>query len=121
VNLAHAPVVRFRYVGIVPESADTDPAHALDLAEVWGMCLPDSCSEGYGRGTTYFADIFASQAPLTDEQMLAERVMLAMATKEFWEQAARENGIADMAAVEEAREQAVKDLNQEFLTADYQI
>jgi hypothetical protein len=47
--------------------------------------------------------------------------MLAMATKEFWEQAARENGIADMAAVEEAREQAVKDLNQEFLTADYQI
>ena len=121
VNLAHAPVVRFRYVGIVPESADTDPAHALDLAEVWGMCLPDSCSEGYGRGTTYFADLFADQAPLTDEQMLAENAMLAMTTEEFWEQAAKDNGITDMAAVAEAREQAVKDVNEEFLTANFQI
>jgi hypothetical protein len=121
VNLAHAPVVRFRYVGITPESADTDPAHALDLAEVWGMCLPDSCSEGYGRGTTYFADIFASQAPLTDEQMLAENAMLAMTTEEFWEQAAQQNGITDMATIAAARKRAVRDLDGEFLAADFQI
>jgi hypothetical protein len=62
------------------------------------LCLLDSCSEDLGRGTTYFADIFASQAPLTDEQMLAENAMLAMTTEEFWEQAARDNGITDMAA-----------------------
>ena len=37
-----------------------------------------------------------------------------MATKEFWEQAARENGITDMATLEKVREQAVKDLNEEF-------
>jgi hypothetical protein len=52
------------------------------------MCLPtNDCAEGYGRGTTYFADIFASQASLTDERMLAESTMLARATEEFWEQA----------------------------------
>jgi hypothetical protein len=72
-------------------------------------------------GTTYFADLFASQAPLTDEQMLAENAMLAMATKEFWEQAARENGITDMETVEKARELAVKDLNEELSTANFQI
>jgi hypothetical protein len=36
------------------------------------MCVPNSCSEGLGRGTTYFADIFADQAPLMVEQMLRE-------------------------------------------------
>jgi hypothetical protein len=86
------------------------------------MCLPpNGCTEGYGRGTTYFADLFASQASLTDEQMLAENAMLAMATKEFWEQAARENGISDMTTVEEVRKRAVNDLNKEFLSAEFQI
>jgi hypothetical protein len=61
------------------------------------------------------------QAPLTGEQMLAEQAMLAMTTEEFWEQAARDNGIADMTTVAEARGQAVKDVNEEFLTADFQI
>src|ERR1039457_426306 len=42
---------------------------------------------------------------------LAERAMLAMTTEEFWEQAARENGITDMEIVAEARKQALKDLN----------
>jgi hypothetical protein len=117
-------VVRFRYVGINPihVNADMDPKHALDEAEVWGMCLPpNDCTGGYGRGTTYFADLFASRAPLTDEQMLAENTMLAMTTEEFWEQAAQENRITDMATVEEARKRAVKDLNEEFFTADFQI
>jgi hypothetical protein len=53
--------------------------------------------------------------------MLAEQAMLAMTTEEFWEQAARDNGIADMTTVAEARGQAVKDVNEEFLTADFQI
>ncbi len=87
IDLNHAPVVRFRYVGIDPDSADIDTAHSINLTEVWGMCLPDSCTGGLGRGTTYFDDIFADQAPLTDEQMQAETAIMAMTTKEFWEQA----------------------------------
>jgi hypothetical protein len=35
--------------------------------------------------------------------MLAEQVILAMATEEFWEEAAKENGITDMAAIRESR------------------
>ena len=59
--------MRFRYVGIDPISADTDPAHALDFAEVWGLCLPpNDCTEGFGWGTTLYADLFAFQALLTD-------------------------------------------------------
>jgi hypothetical protein len=42
---------------------------------------------------------------------MAERAMLAMATEEFWEQAARENGVTGMETVTQARELAVKDLN----------
>jgi len=86
-----------------PESMDTDITRSQNQAEIWGMCLPDSCTEGYGRGTTLYADLFASHAPLTDEQMLAEAAIMAMTTKDFWEQAARENGITDMTAVEEVR------------------
>ena len=89
--------------------------------EIWGLCLPDSCSEGLGRGTALYADLFASQAPLTDEQMLAEQAMLAMTTKEFWEQAAWDNGITDMAAVGEMRQRVANDLNAEFLAAGFQI
>jgi hypothetical protein len=63
----------------------------------------------------------ALDTPLTDEQMLAENAMLAITTKEFWEQAALENGITDMTTVEEARKQAVNDLNKEFLSAEFQI
>ena len=122
IKLQHAPVVRFRYVGIDPVNGDIDSKHSLNLGEVWGMCLaPNSCTEGYGRGTTYYADLFAVQAPLTDEQMLAEDAIMAMTTEEFWGQAARENGITDMATVEEARKRAIFDLNGEFLDADFQI
>jgi hypothetical protein len=121
IDLNHAPVVRFRWVGVDPDSADTDPAHSINLTEVWGMCLPENCTGGLGRGTTYFDDIFANQASLTGEQMLAENAMLSMATEEFWEQAALENGITDMISVEEARKLAINDLNAEFLTADFQI
>jgi hypothetical protein len=46
------------------------------------MCLPDSCVEGLGRGTTYYDDLFAAQATLTDEQMLVENTSLAMATED---------------------------------------
>jgi hypothetical protein len=74
-----------------------------------------------GRGTTYKDDSFAAQAPLTDDQMPAESAMLAMATEGFWEQAARENTITDMATVSAARKRAIKDLNEELLTADFQI
>jgi hypothetical protein len=35
--------------------------------------------------------------------------------------AARDNGIADMTTVAEARNQAAKDLNEELLNADFQI
>ena len=55
INLQHAPVVRFWYVGIDPThvSADIDYARVLDDAEVWGIRLPpNDCTEGYGRGTT---------------------------------------------------------------------
>lgn len=83
INLQHAPVVRFRYVGVDPVNADTDPGHSINLTEVWGMCFPAVCAGGLGRGTTYKADLFASQAPLTDEQMLAEKAILAMMTDEF--------------------------------------
>ena len=121
INLQHAPMVQFRYVAINPESGDTDPQRSINGAQIWGMCLPDSCSEGLGRRTTLYAGLFASQAPLTDEQMLAEQAMLAMTTEEFWEQAARENGITDMETVEKARELAVKDLNEELSTANFQI
>jgi hypothetical protein len=114
-------VVRFRYVAVSETNADIDIRRSQNGAQIWGMCLPDSCAEGLGRGTTYFADLFASRAPLTDEQMLAENTMLAMTTEEFWEQAAQENRITDMATVEEARKRAVKDLNEEFFTADFQI
>jgi hypothetical protein len=121
INLQHAPVVRFRYVGIVPESSDTDITRSQNQAEIWGMCLPDSCTEGYGRGTTLYADLFASHAPLTDEQMLAENAILAMATKEFWEQAARENGITDLTSVEEVRKRAVHDLDMELCMTDFRV
>ena len=121
INLQHPPVVRFRYVGTDPESMDTDITRSQNQAEIWGMCLPDSCTEGYGRGTTLYADLFASHAPLTDEQMLAEAAIMAMTTKDFWEQAARENGITDMTAVEEVRKRAVNDLNLEFAMTDFRI
>jgi len=103
-------VVRFRYVSLNPISDDADMTRAQNDAEIWGMCLPASCSKGLGRGTTYFADIFAAQAPLNDEQMLAENAMLAMTTEAFWEQAARENGVTDMATVAWARRRAMTDL-----------
>jgi hypothetical protein len=50
INLQHAPVVRFRYVGIDPVNADTDPTHSINLTEVWGMCLPAACAGGLCRG-----------------------------------------------------------------------
>jgi hypothetical protein len=53
--------------------------------------------------------------------MEAEKAMLAMATEEFWEQATRENGIADMAAIEAAWRRAIRDLNDELSTADFQL
>jgi hypothetical protein len=121
INLQHAPVVRFRWVGIDPDSADVSPQHSINLAELWGMCLPAACAGGLGRGTTYTADLFAHQAPLTDEQMLAEDAILEMTTEAFWAQAARENGITDMVTVAAARKKAVSDLNDEFLTANFQI
>ncbi len=121
INLQHAPVVRFRYVGIDPVNADTDPQHSINLTEVWGMCLPENCAGGLGRGTTYKDDLFAPQAPLTDDQRLSETAILAMTTEEFWEQAALENGVTDMASVEEARKLAVNDLDREFFTANFQI
>jgi hypothetical protein len=52
--------------------------------------------------------------------MLAENAMLAMTTEEFWEQAARENGITDMVAVAGARKRAMQDLDAEFLAANFQ-
>jgi hypothetical protein len=121
INLQHAPVLRFRYVGIDPVNADTDPQHSINQTEVWGMCLPVVCAGGLGRGTTYKDDLFAPQAPLTGEQMLAETAILAMTTEAFWEQAAQENGIADMAAVAAARKLAVRDLDEEFLLANFQF
>jgi hypothetical protein len=121
INLQHAPVVRFRYVGIDPGSADTDAAHSINLTEVWGMCIPAVCAGGLGRGTTYKDDLFATQAPLTDDQMLAENAIMAMTTEAFWEQAARENGISDSATVAVAWRKAIRDLNDEFLTADFQM
>ena len=93
INLQHAPVVRFRYVGTDPESMDTDITRSQNQAD----------------------------APLTDEQMLAEAAIMAMTTKDFWEQAARENGITDMTAVEEVRKRAVNDLNLEFAMTDFRI
>jgi hypothetical protein len=121
VNLQHAPVVRFRYVGIDPGSADTDAAHSINLTEVWGMCLPAVCDGGLGRGTTYKDDLFAAQAPLTDQQMLAEAAIMAMTTEAFWEQAARENGIIDIRSVAQARELALKEVNREFYRAEFSI
>jgi hypothetical protein len=44
-----------------------------------------------------------------------------MTTEDFWEQAARENGITDMTTVEEVRKRAVNDLNKEFAGANFQI
>ena len=54
INLQHALVVHFRWVGIDPVNGDIDATRAIDLAEVCGMCLPDNCTGGLGRGTTYF-------------------------------------------------------------------
>jgi hypothetical protein len=51
VVLQNAPVVQFRYVAINPESLDTDFQRSINGAEIWGMCLPDHCAEGLGRGT----------------------------------------------------------------------
>jgi hypothetical protein len=53
--------------------------------------------------------------------MLAENAILAMATKEFWEQAARENGITDMTSVEEVRKRAVHDLDMELCMTDFRV
>jgi hypothetical protein len=139
INLQHAPVVRFRWVytgeNRAREVDDAESARDGEYVsykdeprirseadhEIWGMCLPDSCSEGLGRGTTLYADLFASHAPLTDEQMLAENAILSMATKEFWEQAARENGITDLTSVEEVRKRAVHDLDMELCTTDFRV
>ena len=44
-----------------------------------------------------------------------------MTTEEFWEQAAQENGISDSATLALARRKAIRELNDEFLTADFQI
>jgi hypothetical protein len=114
-------LVRFRYVDLNPNSSDSDMTRSQNGAEIWGMCLPDYCSEGLGRGTTLYADLFADQAPLTDEQMLAENAIMAMTTEAFWEQAAQENGITDMRSLAQARELALKDLNREFYTAEFSI
>lgn len=121
IDLHHAPVVRFRWVGLDPNNADTDVVHSINQTQVWGMCLPTACAGGLGRGTTYTADLFAAQAPLTDEQMLAENAILAMTTEEFWEQAAKENGITDIATIEEAHQRALQDLNEEFSTANFEV
>jgi hypothetical protein len=53
INLQHAPVVRFRYVGIDPVNGDIDATRAIDQAQIWGMCLPDHCAGGLGRGRAY--------------------------------------------------------------------
>ena len=53
--------------------------------------------------------------------MLAEEAIMAMTTEDFWEQAARENGITDLTAVEEVRKRAVHDLNMEFAGANFRI
>jgi len=85
INLQHAPVVRFRWVGIDPSNADVEPQHSINLTEVWGMSIAAVCAEGLGQGTTYKGDLFASQAPLTGEQMLAENAIMMMTTEAFWE------------------------------------
>jgi hypothetical protein len=53
--------------------------------------------------------------------MLAEDAIMAMTTEDFWEQAARGNGITDMATVEEVRKRAVFDLNMEFAGTNFRI
>jgi hypothetical protein len=50
IKLAHAPVVRFRYVAVSKTHADIDIRRSQNGAEIWGMCLPDSCFAGLGRG-----------------------------------------------------------------------
>ena len=41
-----------------------------------------------------------------------------MTTQQFWLQAAKENGTADLAMVEEAQRRAVQDFNNEFVTTN---
>lgn len=118
--LAHAPIVRIRYMAIDPSNADTDLGHAFNQAEIIGMCLPASCPDSLTDihwGTTLYADLFAADAPLNAMQQEAERAMLAMTTEAFWEQAARDNGITDLTSIRTAHDQAVRDLDGELILA----
>jgi hypothetical protein len=74
------------------------------------MCPPQACTGGLMFGTTYFANRFAKDPPLTEEQIAAEKAMLAMTTKEFWSQIARENGVTDLEAVDHVRRLTLTDL-----------
>jgi hypothetical protein len=58
------------------------------------LTVQPATSPCIGYEVTYKADIFANP-PLGAEQQVAEDELLKTATLEFWEKAARDNGISD--------------------------
>jgi hypothetical protein len=128
VVLPDAPVIEIQEVAGVPGTTGTGAldflAKPADLdrtengsslepdtgMEVTGICLPDYCSDGLIFGTTYAADLFAKDPPLTGQQRAAEQALLAMTTKSFWARSARENGVKDLASVETMRHHALMDI-----------
>ena len=77
--------------------------------KITGMC--PSGKDGFtsrcmGYEITYAADIFAANPPLGPEQQDAEDALLKTATLEFWEKAARDNGISDLKSVDTMHERA---------------
>ncbi len=110
VVLRHAPVIQIRYIHFDLIDGNGAPDLLENRMEVFGICLADHCKEGLRYNATYAADLFATNPPLSDEQLAAEKAMLAMTTREFWEEAARENHVTDYDAVDEMRRSALLDL-----------
>jgi len=128
IHLDHAPIVRFRYVGFpvyFPSDPD-DPVVAKSqrreegFMKLTGMCdlgddtsLVNVCSgpdDALMYSTSYVADIFAQNPPLNERQMHAEEAILKTATVQFWEDAARQNGVTNLHAVDQAHDRAEKAL-----------
>jgi hypothetical protein len=119
ITIPDAPQVRFRYIYVSSGGSDDDP----DLARMrqWdtggmrliGMCRTASLckEEDLMPWTSWAGDIWASNPPLSVEQENAEFVMLRTATWDYWQAAAKANGLKPTPELENELKSAQHDLD----------
>ncbi len=74
---------------------DGDPLSGPALSRlIIGMCLDQECGEkGLHPYVTWYADLFASTVPLSKEQEHTVEVLNDLASYDYWQKVARQNGI----------------------------